>query len=143
MELSVDFVVTFVLGLQLALFERPHCRSGNKSRPVFTVSETQSQTSCVPNWTEVVCCYSGRAGGKKLNPFSKKKTSSRASTFFPKCFHVVIRIQCVVFCVVFCKKITMHAVGPTEENQQSKQVIQIIHRLCNSGAIARALKYCN
>lgn len=30
MELSVDFVVTFVLGLQLALFERPHCRVETK-----------------------------------------------------------------------------------------------------------------
>ena len=33
MELSVDFVVViFVLGLQLALFERPHGRSGNKQK---------------------------------------------------------------------------------------------------------------
>ena len=40
---------------------------------------------------------SGRAVGKKLNPFWKKKTSSRDSTFFPKYFHVVIHIQCVVF----------------------------------------------
>ena len=32
MELSVDFAVIFVLGLQLALFERPHGRSGIKQK---------------------------------------------------------------------------------------------------------------
>ena len=141
----------------------------NRSRPVFTVSETQSQTSCVSSWTGVVCSYSGRkkvkslsrvwlfchhpidcslpgsshgifqarilewvaisfsrgsspprdrtrvshivgrrfpiwatrevwkSSWKKIKSFWKKKTSSRASTFFPKYFHVVIHIQCVVF----------------------------------------------
>lgn len=49
MELSVDLL------LLLSWVCSWHCLKGhtvggkNKSRPVFTVSETQSQTSCVPN----------------------------------------------------------------------------------------------